>query len=70
MASTVIPILEDYDSKDEDTRKILSDIYDNKEYIIKKSQWILGGDGWVYDIGFGGLDHVLASWRRCKCISF
>lgn len=32
-----------------------------KQYFIKKSQWIFGGDGWAYDIGFGGLDHVLAS---------
>ncbi|WP_304708315.1 pyruvate:ferredoxin (flavodoxin) oxidoreductase [uncultured Rikenella sp.] len=32
-----------------------------KQYLIKKSQWIFGGDGWAYDIGYGGLDHVLAS---------
>ena len=32
-----------------------------KQYFIKKSQWIIGGDGWAYDIGYGGLDHVLAS---------
>ncbi len=32
-----------------------------KQYLVKKSQWIFGGDGWAYDIGFGGLDHVLAS---------
>ncbi|MBI9034442.1 MAG: pyruvate:ferredoxin (flavodoxin) oxidoreductase [Bacteroidales bacterium] len=32
-----------------------------KQYMVKKSQWIFGGDGWAYDIGFGGLDHVLAS---------
>ena len=32
-----------------------------KSYIVKKSQWIFGGDGWGYDIGYGGLDHVLAS---------
>src|SRR5574344_3123623 len=32
-----------------------------KDHLVKKSQWIFGGDGWAYDIGFGGLDHVLAS---------
>lgn len=32
-----------------------------KDYLVKKSQWIIGGDGWAYDIGFGGLDHVIAS---------
>ena len=36
-------------------------ILDMKHYLVKKSQWIFGGDGWGYDIGFGGLDHVLAS---------
>jgi pyruvate-ferredoxin/flavodoxin oxidoreductase len=35
-------------------------ILDLKQYLVKKSQWIFGGDGWAYDIGFGGLDHVLA----------
>lgn len=37
------------------------DIIGLKQYLIKKSQWIVGGDGWAYDIGYGGLDHVLAS---------
>ena len=37
------------------------DIVELKEYIVKRSQWIIGGDGWAYDIGFGGLDHVIAN---------
>ena len=37
------------------------DIMGLKQYLVKKSQWIFGGDGWAYDIGYGGLDHVLAS---------
>ncbi|ODA41552.1 pyruvate:ferredoxin (flavodoxin) oxidoreductase [Desulfosporosinus sp. BG] len=41
--------------------KVLAEILVKKDYLIKKSQWIIGGDGWAYDIGFGGLDHVLAS---------
>lgn len=41
--------------------KVLAEIFTKKDHLIKKSQWILGGDGWAYDIGFGGLDHVLAS---------
>ncbi|WP_066729412.1 pyruvate:ferredoxin (flavodoxin) oxidoreductase [Sneathia sanguinegens] len=40
---------------------LLQKIYDLKQYMLKKSIWIIGGDGWAYDIGFGGLDHVLAS---------
>jgi len=41
--------------------KVLKEISAKKDQLIKKSQWIIGGDGWAYDIGFGGLDHVLAS---------
>ncbi len=39
----------------------LNEIYKNKDFLVKRSQWIFGGDGWAYDIGYGGLDHVLAS---------
>ena len=39
---------------------VVEEILRNKEHLSKKSQWIIGGDGWAYDIGFGGLDHVLA----------
>jgi pyruvate-ferredoxin/flavodoxin oxidoreductase len=39
-------------------------ILDNTSYLVKKSQWIFGGDGWAYDIGYGGLDHVLASRKN------
>ena len=41
--------------------KDIKNILDKKHYLVKKSQWIIGGDGWAYDIGYGGLDHVLAS---------
>ncbi len=40
---------------------VAKEILDLKQYLEKKSQWIFGGDGWAYDIGYGGLDHVLAS---------
>lgn len=40
---------------------ICKDIYELRKYLIKKSIWMIGGDGWAYDIGFGGLDHVIAS---------
>lgn len=39
----------------------LKEIYDEKDVFVKQSHWVFGGDGWAYDIGFGGLDHVLAS---------
>ncbi|MDD3331270.1 MAG: pyruvate:ferredoxin (flavodoxin) oxidoreductase [Bacteroidales bacterium] len=44
------------------------DIVDLKHYLVKKSQWIFGGDGWAYDIGFGGLDHVLASGENVNVL--
>ncbi len=50
-----------------DNRK---DILKNKEYLSKKSVWIFGGDGWAYDIGFGGLDHVLASGEDVNIMVF
>ncbi len=40
---------------------LCKDVLSNREYLSKKSVWIFGGDGWAYDIGFGGLDHVLAA---------
>ncbi|HHW90017.1 MAG TPA: pyruvate:ferredoxin (flavodoxin) oxidoreductase, partial [Clostridiales bacterium] len=42
-------------------KAVLQEIAQNKECLVKKSIWIIGGDGWAYDIGYGGLDHVLAS---------
>jgi pyruvate-ferredoxin/flavodoxin oxidoreductase len=38
------------------------------DYLVKKSVWVVGGDGWAYDIGYGGLDHVLASGRNIKVL--
>ena len=46
------------------------EILEDKDYLAKKSQWIFGGDGWAYDIGFGGLDHVLASGQDINIMVF
>ena len=46
------------------------DIIDNKEFLSKKSVWIFGGDGWAYDIGFGGVDHVLATGEDVNIMVF
>ena len=40
-----------------------TELLKNKDFLAKKSQWVFGGDGWAYDIGFGGVDHVLASGK-------
>ena len=46
----------------------VKDILSLKKYLVKKSQWIIGGDGWAYDIGYGGLDHVLASGENVNIL--
>ena len=46
------------------------EILEQKDFLSKKSQWIFGGDGWAYDIGFGGVDHVLASGRDINVMVF
>ena len=59
----LLPALQAYKGNDEKAQGIFDEIIDNKEHLVKKSQWIFGGDGWAYDIGFGGVDHVLASGK-------
>jgi pyruvate-ferredoxin/flavodoxin oxidoreductase len=48
--------------------KLVKQVVDLTQYLIKKSQWIIGGDGWAYDIGFGGLDHVIASGKNVNIL--
>lgn len=54
-ADQLIPLLE------KENNKTCKDILALRQYLVKKSVWVFGGDGWAYDIGYGGLDHVLAS---------
>ncbi len=53
-----------------DACKLAKDILNKKEYLSKKSVWIFGGDGWAYDIGFGGVDHVLAQNKNVNIFVF
>lgn len=62
----LLPLLE----SEKDRTDELAEIYDNRDYLIKRSQWIFGGDGWAYDIGYGGLDHVLASGENINVLVF
>lgn len=55
VAKELIPLLE------KSTCETAKEILKLKDYLVKRSQWIFGGDGWAYDIGFGGLDHVIAN---------
>ena len=66
-ASTeLIAALESCECDNEDRANILA----NRDFLSKKSQWIFGGDGWAYDIGFGGLDHVIASGEDVNILVF
>jgi pyruvate-ferredoxin/flavodoxin oxidoreductase len=49
---------------------LFCDIYENRDFLVKRSHWLFGGDGWAYDIGFGGLDHVLASGEDVNVLVF
>jgi len=60
----LVSVLSDIESKE------ATDILNYKDFLSKKSQWILGGDGWAYDIGFGGLDHVIASGQDVNILVF
>ena len=53
-----------------DACTLAADILSKKEYLAKKSMWIFGGDGWAYDIGYGGLDHVIASKQDVNIFVF
>ena len=62
IATRLVPMLEAADCP------MCKEILELKDYLVKKSLWIIGGDGWAYDIGFGGLDHVIASGQNVNIL--
>lgn len=58
------------DLGDKKANELKNKILELKDYLIKKSVWVFGGDGWAYDIGYGGLDHVLASGENINILVF
>ncbi|MEA4890462.1 MAG: pyruvate:ferredoxin (flavodoxin) oxidoreductase [Clostridiaceae bacterium] len=61
VSDALIAALKAYKGADEAAAALVKKLLDLQQYFIKRATWIIGGDGWAYDIGFGGLDHVLAS---------
>ncbi|WP_315108844.1 pyruvate:ferredoxin (flavodoxin) oxidoreductase [Clostridium intestinale] len=53
---------------DGELKELVDEVLNNREHLVKKSMWMYGGDGWAYDIGFGGLDHVLSSGEDVNVI--
>ncbi|HBN85455.1 MAG TPA: pyruvate:ferredoxin (flavodoxin) oxidoreductase, partial [Clostridiales bacterium] len=69
-SADLVSALESINSDDAAVKAIVAELLEKKDYMVKRSQWIIGGDGWAYDIGFGGLDHVLASGEDINVLVF
>jgi len=69
-SAKVLEVLANNTVTDAAAKEILTYAYNQKDYLVKRSVWILGGDGWAYDIGFGGLDHVIASGENVNILVF
>ena len=63
-------ILAENNIENEEAKVLVEEIKERADFLVKRSQWILGGDGWAYDIGYGGLDHVLASGQDVNVLVF
>lgn len=66
----LMEVIEALKTDDKEVLELTKEIADRKDYLVKKSVWALGGDGWAYDIGYGGLDHVLASGENVNILVF
>ena len=69
-SKAVVELINKAEPKTEETKALLESVKSRQDYLVKRSQWILGGDGWAYDIGYGGLDHVLASGENINVLVF
>ena len=69
-SENVLAAIENLKTDNEEVKALCSTIVDLKDHLVKKSIWALGGDGWAYDIGYGGLDHVLASGENINILVF
>lgn len=69
-SADVIRMIDNVNATDNETRYLIEQIKNDKDYLAKRSHWITGGDGWAYDIGYGGLDHVMASGEDINVLVF
>ena len=69
-SKAVVELINNAEPKTEETKVLLDSVKSRADYLVKRSQWILGGDGWAYDIGYGGLDPVLASGENVNVLVF
>ncbi len=66
----VMGVLESIQEANPTIKALMMEIAEKKDYLVKRSVWMLGGDGWSYDIGYGGLDHVMASGEDVNVLVF
>ena len=69
-SDSLVALLEAYKPENEATQALVDQILTVKDYLATRSTWIFGGDGWAYDIGYGGLDHVLATGENVNVLVF
>ncbi|MBN7772505.1 pyruvate:ferredoxin (flavodoxin) oxidoreductase [Clostridium aminobutyricum] len=70
ISEKLIQTMQSYQSSDSTIKQLIHQILLRKDYLMKRSHWIIGGDGWAYDIGFGGLDHVMSSGEDINVLVF
>ncbi len=69
-SANLLNVLNSCTCGDDQQKMLVAEILEKQDYLVKRSQWILGGDGWAYDIGYGGLDHVLALGEDVNVLVF
>ena len=69
-SANLLEVAKAYNGDNAEVKAAFDFIVENSDQLVKKSQWIFGGDGWAYDIGYGGLDHVLASGEDVNVFVF
>ncbi len=67
---SALTVCSDDCKNDDTTQAVVDELIEKEGFMVKRSQWIVGGDGWAYDIGYGGLDHVLASGEDVNVLVF
>ncbi len=70
VSKELLEAIKAYSPKDSLQTKLIAELIEKQDYLVKRSIWIVGGDGWAYDIGYGGLDHVLASGDDVNVLVF
>lgn len=70
VSDKVINAIDGFKTSNKELASLIKIISDSKDFLVKKSIWAVGGDGWAYDIGYGGLDHVLASGENINILVF